>query len=152
MKVKDLMIGDYVTFKDSIECDNIPMKVKIVALGYQHRGEEDEALVQIDDDNAYDIVNIDNEFVGYPLTPEILEKNEFECKHKGEALKRLYWILNVGGGSVKVKINRGLFLFNIFGVPFQHGFYRPFVNKHIQYVHELQHALRLCGITKEIEL
>ena len=64
MKASELMIGDYVTFKESIECDNIPMKVKIVALGFQYRGEEDEALVQIDDDNACDMINIDNEVVG----------------------------------------------------------------------------------------
>jgi len=93
-----------------------------------------------------------NEIEPIPLTVEILEKNGLECKHKGESLKRLYWILNVEGSSVKVKVNRGLFLFDIHGVPFQHGFYLPSVNKHIQYVHDLQHAFRLCGIAREIIL
>lgn len=87
-----------------------------------------------------------------PLTAEILEKNGFEHKHDKEPIKRQYWIINVGGGSTKVKVNRGAFLFNITGLPFREGYYNPSFNAHIQYVHELQHALRLCGIDKEIVL
>lgn len=134
MKASELMIGDYVTFKDSIECDNIPMKVKIVALGYQHRGEEDEALVQIDDDNACDIINIDNEVVGYPLTFEILEKNGFYYDEDRNAY--------LMGVIFQVKPERhGLFSFKICGCPYP-----------LSAVHELQHALKLCGIDKEIVL
>ena len=147
MKASELMIGDYVTFKESIECDNIPMKVKIVALGFQYRGEEDEALVQIDDDNACDIINIDNEVVGYPLTPEIIEKNGFE---------------NIGDDTYQLEEKLCWFWVDFFN--HQYGCeYDTSTNEYeddehrlklygIPSVHELQHALRLCGIEKEIEL
>ena len=77
MKANELMLGDIITFKDSVQADEIPIPVKVVALGYQHHGEENEALVRIGDDDTCDIVTIDDEFVGYPLTAEILEKNGF---------------------------------------------------------------------------
>ena len=59
-----------------------------------------------------------------PLTPEILEKNGIE--------------LSVGPG--------GLYQGTISGVNCHIEF------NIIKYVHELQNALRLCGIEKEIEL
>ena len=134
MERNELMIGDWVYRPDCYD------KVKEI---------RENGIIGCD--HLRGIISFE-ELEPIPLTTEILEKNGFECKHKGEALKRLYWILYVDGGSVKVKVNRGLFLFNICGVPFQFGFYVPSVNKHIQYVHELQHALRLCGIEKEIIL
>ena len=147
MKASELMIGDYVTFKESIECDNIPMKVKIVALCFQYRGEEDEALVQIDDDNACDIINIDNEVVGYPLTPEILEKNGFE---------------NIGDDTYQLEEKPCWFWVDFFnhqyGCEYDTSTHEYEDDEHrlklygIPSVHELQHALRLCGIEKEIEL
>ena len=87
-----------------------------------------------------------------PLTPEILEKNGLEHKHAGEPIKRQYWIVRTNGGSIKAKINGGLPLVDIIGMPAKEGFICPLFNAHIQYVHQLQHALRLCGIEKTIEL
>lgn len=94
------------------------------------------------------------------LTPEILKKNGFECRddlvksfgdpetfiwendecdlamvewldsyNDGESRWGEYWLMDINGVNGKISIRNN-----------------------ILYVHELQHALRLCGIEKEIEL
>lgn len=65
-----------------------------------------------------------------PLTPEILEKNGFRDIDKGENCDGfdIYWRNGNDGYSINMQ------------------------DLHLHYVHELQHALRLCGISKEIEL
>ena len=141
MRPEELRLGDYVTFKDSLEDDTI-LKIKIIALG------ENETLVQIDGDDACDIIAIDDEIVGIPITPEILEKNGFEMESNGN-----YWFSDedegleitfspkeknyTNGAYDYVDINKGCL--SIIELP-------------VSFVHELQHALRLCGIEKEIEL
>ena len=71
-----------------------------------------------------------------PLTPEILEKNGFE-----HPFANIY-ALNVEGRSIPFVIEY------LFGCE---GLWDIRLTK-ISYVHELQHALRLCGIDKEIVL
>ena len=77
-----------------------------------------------------------------PLTSEILEKNWFVCKDKE---KGMY------GVTIAPYYMRQDVPFEIFcdGEPFAIWFQDP-VN--IKYVHEIQHALRLCGINKDIAL
>ena len=58
-----------------------------------------------------------------PLTPEILKKNGWEERPKGYVLYK--------------KLCKNTFVVNTADIQ-------------IKYVHELQHALRLCGITREI--
>ena len=79
MKANELMQGDYITFKDSIETDETPLPVKVIGIGYVWRGIENEALVEINGDETCDIIEIDDECVGIPITEKILEKN-FEKK------------------------------------------------------------------------
>lgn len=121
MESKSLMIGDWVTFKDCQHENPIP--IKIVAIGFQG-GDENGCLVQINGDEACDIIEIDSEIVGIPITAEILWKNfpdpEIVCWHPDNNTYRI-----IIGDDVALNIN---------------------------YVHELQHALRLCGIEKTIEL
>lgn len=75
-----------------------------------------------------------------PLTPEILEKNGFTLK---EEEKGMY------GVTIAPYYTRDDVPFEVFcdGEPFAIWFKDP-VN--IKYVHELQRALRLCGINREI--
>lgn len=75
-----------------------------------------------------------------PLIPEIFEKNEFTLK---EDEKGMY------GVTIAPYYTRDDVPFEVFcdGEPFAIWFKDP-VN--IEYIHELQHALRLCGITREI--
>ena len=77
-----------------------------------------------------------------PLTPEILEKNGFVYKEEERGML---------GILIAPHYMREDVPFEIFcdGEPFAIWFQDP-VN--IKYVHEIQHALRLCGITKDIEL
>lgn len=128
MTTRDLMIGDYVTFKDC-QNDDAPTIVKIEGLGYQGRGVVEEALVTIDgDENGFDLVEIDDEFVGIPLTEEILQEN-FPTPEE-----IVWWPLNDGSFRVEMQDDTHLII----------GKYN--------YVHELQHALRLFGKEGEIEL
>ena len=128
MTTRDLMIGDYVTFKDC-QNDDAPTIVKIEGLGYQGRGVVEEALVTIDgDENGFDLVEIDDEFVGIPLTEEILQEN-FTIPEE-----IVWWPLNDGSFRVEMQDDTHLII----------GKYN--------YVHELQHALRLFGKNGEIEL
>mgnify|MGYP003290498388 CR=1 FL=1 len=90
----------------------------------------------------------DKEYKGFfpiPLTPEILEKNGFGYIEKDEEITHFYqgephfcrsMTLHIGTN------NQGGYWLNtysntIFG---------------LRFVHELQHALKLCGIDKTIEL
>jgi len=75
-----------------------------------------------------------------PITPEILEKNGFEstyapsekvCKHNGYEV----WLDNEGE-KYWANIKKDEYYFE----------------GYIKFVHHLQHALRLCGIEKEITL
>ena len=72
-----------------------------------------------------------------PLTPEILEKNGF-----------IYQDENVWGKK-KEEITTYL-AFGKYAIINHNGFLCIGGNAEIHYVHELQHALRLCGIDKEI--
>lgn len=77
-----------------------------------------------------------------PLTPEILEKNGFKYK-EGE--------IGMYGVEITPCYLRDDVPFEVFcdGEPFAIWFKEPIS---IKYVHQLQHALRLCGIEKEIVL
>ena len=69
-----------------------------------------------------------------PITPEILEKNGF-----GE-----YEYNEVYGDEIEVEVS-------LYEWPIDEGSC-PGFSTHLHYVHELQHALRLCGIEKEVVL
>ena len=93
---------------------------------------------------SYVILNNDgyyyNEIQPIPLTPEILEKNGFEYKEKE---------LGLYGVTIAPHYLRDDIPFEVFcdGKPFTIWFKEP-VN--IKFVHQLQHAMLLCGIRKEI--
>lgn len=74
-----------------------------------------------------------------PLTPEILEENGFNIS----SLTDNRWTY----GDIALSKVNDYYVFSSMYDEYMIGT-RP----HIYYVHELQHALRLCGINKEIEL
>lgn len=82
-----------------------------------------------------DWVSVDN-LQPIPLTGEILEKNGFEWRAYGVVLAGEDMALVQCGDYWKIKPNQ----------------YSNDTFCYIWYVHELQHALRLCGIDKEIVL
>lgn len=138
MDVKDLMIGDLVTFKECQNDENL-MPIEIVALSYQQGGGRESSLVSINGDNACDIFDIDDEIVGIPLSPEILEKNGFEA--------RWYEKLVLEADEYCFSLQKGVDGTNAW---WWEMFSSPIIP--INYVHELQHVLKLCGIDKEIKL
>ena len=144
MEATELMIGDYVTFRDSQKYEN-PDVVKI----WQINGDGD-ALASIDGETALDEIAIDEEIVGYSLTPEIFEKNGW----------KISW---VDGFPMYATMKD-----EEIGLSYEYYFhearlrqYSHFYGKRsltaqfpgaMNYVHELQHGLRLCGCTKQIIL
>lgn len=74
-----------------------------------------------------------------PLTPEILEKNGFEA--------RGYEELVLDADEYCFALQKGVDGINAW---WWEMFSSPIIP--INYIHELQHVLRLCGIEKEIEL
>lgn len=83
-----------------------------------------------------------NEIVPIPLTAEILEKNGF--------IKQSFdgWMLRTENYSIMWRIDYGESNLNIDSWSAYYGTFHKFG---ISFVHELQHALRLCNIEKEID-
>lgn len=155
MKPEELMIGDYITFSDVQNDDSCP-KLKVIALN------EVDVYVSVDGDPVADLCGPED-IAGIPITPEILEKNGFEfgytaseedfCNAVGCGYpEEKGWCYDEGAGEIKI----------IFPNETDGGLIRlddQCVDKHLELVfvkpimvHELQHALRLCGIEKEIIL
>lgn len=137
INAKDLMIGDWVNYRpgwineetNQVEYESgtgFPVRIEML---YYCQGE---GLVQYNDGENDGIEAAEYELFPIPITPEILEKNGFNLSQsKGE------WSPSIVG-----------FSFDNCWVGDELKWHRI----HIKYVHELQHALRLCGIEKEIEL
>ena len=75
-----------------------------------------------------------------PLTAEILEKNGWKSMNNGSGDFILTKPMAGNSATITKIIN---------GYEISHG---AFNGLGIHYIHELQHVLRLCGISKEIEL
>lgn len=139
MKAKDLMIGDWVKSRGKIE------QVTSVYDGY------------ICTDSFED--SHDYYFEPIPLTPEILEKNGFTWDGSGQRsmmflskpqfAEGLRFNIYVG---LKRKTIEAFAAHPIERTPNWRKSNKVYLEVCGCYVHELQHALRLCGIEKEIEL
>lgn len=130
MKATDLMIGDWVKCTDP-RCEG--HQVDLIDLCTEEVGLDGET------DNFENIIPI-------PLTPEILEKNGFiRVSSSGKLcgwylekdLVAEYYVIDVTYNNDRLYIEI-------------HG--SATIEKCCDYVHELQHALRLCGIEKEVVL
>lgn len=140
MQAKELMIGDYISVKPS------GMLIKVAAV--HHKKVAYHAVV-----NKLAWVR-ESLLEPIPLTPEILEKNGFETEDdvhfsiqgQSDILELLLVELPFDGYYFDIvrtektinKCNQRCYIDRYFAS--------------IYYVHQLQHALRLCGIEKEIEL
>ena len=147
MKVNELMVGDWVQGNPCGQhCDrnnNTYYKIAVLdignhCLGYSVCG----AVVELKYDDIFPI----------PLTKEILEKNGFshnEIWHNSYVDIENYHIdvqFGYGGKVDNIRIREN-------GkdsvIPSEKT---NLYLAHIEYLHELQHAMKLCGIEKEIEL
>lgn len=129
MKANELMIGDWVY--NSFTNENYQIWPQFFPQVYHQDKEMNRDLA---DANIHPI----------PLTPEILEKNGFEsdtnmfglCDYE---LSESYILENRGDRFCFVK-------------RFPGHLHSTFHIIDVKYVHQLQHALRLCGISKDITL
>lgn len=93
------------------------------------------------------------QFQPIPLTPEILEKNGFN-EPPLEMQKRVRFVVLCEEYQIRYSFNS--YWFSIYKNIAVHAIgYPTFIcafQERIKYVHELQHALRLCKVDKEIVL
>lgn len=134
MKANELMIGDLVIVKTPIE-EKATKVAEIYANG-----------IIAEDSGSY----LNDEISPVPLSPEILEKNGWQKFNT-------YHILQLGDGiSLWFYWFENRFEREWRGIDEWDGHRErveiTFRSKGVEYVHELQHALRLSGIEKEIVL
>jgi hypothetical protein len=127
MDAKDLMIGDIVSVTPS------SMLIRIAAI---HR----KKVAYHACNNSFSWVRV-GLLQPIPLTPEILEKNGFEQKQSKFINGDIEIIFTIKGFSFWSKKT----------IEIAHGSGSK-INNLPCYVHQLQHALRICGINKEIEI
>ena len=126
--IRDLQVGDWVKVKD------LKDPIKRISGIDDYRGKVDFW------DGEKLIVTSINNVLPIPLTGEILEKNRFEKQDDGW-YKITLEEENLIGVQPFENVN-WIFGANVFPNIIEH--------LNILYVHELQHALRLCGVEKEI--
>lgn len=154
----DLMIGDWVMVNRSECVADGGHYFEWQEVGRIMRLEDGIITVRYSDHEETDTIDWADEYEEdvkpYPITPEILEKNGFKMKQKEGESNFEY----VAAGE-KYIIEFWFFMETIYNVStlleceldFPGGLDR--IHKcNVRFVHELQHALRLCGIDKEIEL
>ena len=138
MKANELMIGDWVFC--TYPSINKPVRVaEIKTVG------DNKLKIVIYDDDIRLVFN-ETYIDPIPITPEILEKNGFDISdpevkqyHFEEDGQRYHFTLRQIYNQKDGKPNGySFFAFNVLTI--------------IDYVHQLQHSLKLVGIDKEIEL
>ena len=143
MEAKELMVGDWLQYYD---CN---LKKQCYAQVTSIQADGTEPYIQTSDSDVYYLVET---YKTIPITSEILEKNRL---NKCDDMK---WC-RVTHEDWEFGDN-----FYLYYDPYYNSFYigtyigdkngSDFITDSIkiEYVHELQHALRLCGIEKEIIL
>ena len=133
MKATDLMIGDWVCLKDDIKSE-LPLKVDGVLI-------DDISL-----EGEGFLGGVDGLVRPIPLTPEILEKNGFEM-FKYDGWVHYYRIFGIGAIPFVLHSMIGGEMLSQ-----EVDIFSTSTNTNcgidVNYVHELQHALRLCGLNK----
>ena len=135
MKAKELMIGDWVLH------NTYPARVKLIG----------DTMVKLwNYDNCIDVDDV----LPMPITTEILKHTGFEeLMSEGERVAEMFgrkphptgvWQYGFGQFDSVSYVPENGFL----RIKFMEGGLTDFNN--IRYVHELQHALRLCGIEEDI--
>jgi len=130
------MVGDLVTFKDCVDSgDIIPIRIESL------HSFDDCFLGTIGNEKSCDSLEFDDEIVGIPITAEIIQRNFEKKTHYG--IFDDYFDFEIR------EYSESIYIVNYHSCEFS----LPTTQiVGISFVHELQHALRLCGIEKEIVL
>ena len=144
MKANELMIGDWVLTLDSTHKEKVFAQVDAIEEG-QHS-----ILVTRECSNWF----VDIDWIEpILLTPEILEKNGFVPKFSDGGLTKYLIYKDIVDGLHEMYMR--IFYFNTKEKEHKLECFdcrTGGIQIWIKYVHQLQHALRLCGIEKEIVL
>lgn len=138
MEANGLMIGDWVYYSHTE--DGIAPYKEVICIKAE--------------DLCCDACIIETHYEPISLTPEILEKNGFENDFYEEESIADYHTIRLEGYSLKHNIGE----IDGYLVTWCNGRinittdFNGCLQKDISYIHQLQHALRLCGIDKEIVL
>ena len=127
MKATDLMIGDLVIYGG--------LYTKVIYIGQK---------ISLYDGKGTEFTIDPCHIEPIPLTEEILVKNGFEKCHNDEApVEECYFfrLFNKQCGWLDI---------DAFGLEEELGAEFTYNDVNINYVHQLQHLLRLCGIEKEL--
>ena len=133
MRIEELSIGDWVCAEQLCGVHNEPRltpPMKVVGLG------ESWVNLEIDPEQGDPFEFEPSEIRGVPITPEILERN---------------WIAR----AEDYDENGGLFTcpeFSVVKYGDSYTFEVPQARVRVEFVHELQHAMRLAGRKKMIEI
>lgn len=137
IKISELSVGDWVTY------DRNTTPVQILCVDSRAV----ECVVMTDGCFVSGAIGFLDKVNPIPLTPEILEKNGFVDYEVGKG----WYVLNVAD-DLRVWVHR-----NSHDWTFQLMKWSPLSTHEIdkvfiKYTHQLQHALRLAGVGKEIEV
>lgn len=156
MKPNELMIGDLVYRIDF----KIPVPSKIIGIEVINY-DKMEYVVDVLNKNGYNVQLYLDEIEPIPLTPEILEKNGFMLQDNW--LQDNWYCLVIGDDKIYVNLPEEGNIYQYTDIEYQKLVYNPEDVTEVEYstsmtfkgtisVHQLQHAFKLCGIDKEIEL
>lgn len=147
MNAKDLMIGDWVKVHFGVHNETIGSDVCGQVAELYDDGRVEVAV----NDAPSTYWNIEkergDEILSIPFTSEILEKNGFEKKVWRESSATTYAI----GDGFHIELYEDEFWLVDNCVDGDYGYESNWIIE-VKYVHELQHALKLCKIDKEIIL
>lgn len=145
LKISDLSVGDWVGFEManlSIEGDDIATafveKIKKPARIKSILGDQDLILAEVDNIDNFGTIYLKLDYIlPVPITAEILEQNGFRCFDE-DADTALY-----GTPSCSIFHTTGTLRYRLD---------TPQASVVCWHIHDLQHALRLAGVDKEINL
>jgi hypothetical protein len=134
------MIGDWVWY------DNQPYQIRQLGIFGENRDGDDYPAVCVGKPNGIGLIVERTKIEPIPLTTEILEENDFKYGDGyGYSFTNRKEMCGDGFEEEKVYINTDLNVLIIYTAV-------STIRLSVKYIHELQHALKLCGIKKEIIL
>lgn len=141
MKATELIVGDYIMFNGS------PYIIEeISAKGWIHILHiKNKARVALSSDYILDFIE------GIPLTLEILEKNGFICTQCDDEEIGTYESWSFQSDFITITCEPTLCMLDVFNGNLVKEI-KFYTEESTLFVHELQHALKLCEISKEIIL
>lgn len=146
----DLMVGDWVRRKDTGECVPV-VDFELVSKEFNRY------VIRVDNLHNHFIELYEEDIEGVPLTAEILENNGFELCTQNFTSHRVY---KFGFFDyIECHDDHSDKNYDYCGI----GVYKEYRHFHVErkylheimkihYVHEFQHALKNCGINKQITL